>query len=78
MHHLLVRRKRKKKKEKPSPSASDLYRLRARSDLEDGGAMWQRRGRSRWRGRARCWRLVGSGGSADGGAHRSGIRQNRE
>lgn len=47
------KKKKKKERKKPSPSASDLSRLCARSDLEDGGAVWQRRGRSRWRGRAR-------------------------
>lgn len=39
------------------------------SRLEDGGAVGDRRGRSRWGCRAHRWRLVWRGGSADYSAH---------
>lgn len=45
------------------------------TDLEDGGAVCQRRGRSRWRRCAHWLRLVRSGRSADCSAYRSGIQR---
>lgn len=51
----------------------DLYGL----DLEDGGAVRQGRSWSRWRRRARGWRLVWSGHWVCIGADRSGISKKK-